>query len=85
MNHSQYISPNWEPTVVDPKMWDKQEDPEAIYADKFRALTQGLKKLILYEASLFKGGLERVFVAGICNGAMLAQQLMFYTDLKIGG
>jgi len=30
-------------------------------------------------------GLDNIFVLGTCNGAMLAQQLMFYTDLRIGG
>lgn len=48
-------------------------------------MTQGIKKIILDEAKLLDKGLESVFVAGYCNGGLLAQQLMFYTDLKIGG
>jgi len=45
-----------------------------------------MKKLILNESTLMNGvGLDKIFVLGTCNGAMLAQQLMFYTDLTIGG
>lgn len=64
--------------MLEANMWQAQPDPEAIYADKFSALTRGLKGLITDEANLLPSrDQSQIFVIGFCQGAIVAQQLMF--------